>query len=285
MPLDLKGKTAFVTGGASGIGLAMARSFIAEGMAVAIADYDETALGSISSEFSNEKALLLQVDVTDRDGLETAAVKVEDQFGSVHVLCNNAGVGSGGGIAETSYADWDWAMDINVGGVINGLQTFVPRMMRHEEGGHIVNTASLAGVLPVNAQVIYNTSKYAVVGLSESIRKDLAPHGIGVTVLCPGFVATNIFNVKRPGAEPESPSETQTALSESDSQTRSALAAGAIDPAIVGSMVVKGIEQNAMYLFTHTEYGPYVEGRGARIKAGFELSEQILSAVMAERNE
>lgn len=286
--MELANKTAFVTGGGSGIGLAITRAFISCGMNVIIADINTDALEVLKNEFDDANVLLLKLDVRDRDAYQIAVIKAVEKFGNIHVLCNNAGVGMGGSILETSYADWDWSMSINVDGVINGVRTLVDHMVGHGEGGHIVNTASLAGVLPVNNQVAYNTSKYAVMGLSESMRKDLAPHNIGVTVLCPGFVATNIFASKRPSlASDEIDVETlnesiPSGLSSSDQEKRSGLISKALDPAVVGLMVVRAIARNSMYLFTHPEFAPFVESRANRLAKGFQESEVILSESIAE---
>ncbi|MEZ5557387.1 MAG: SDR family NAD(P)-dependent oxidoreductase [Pseudomonadales bacterium] len=197
---DVAGKVAFVTGGASGMGLAMVRSFAAAGMKVVAADVERAALTSVEREFadSNAQILTVQVDVTDRAAMERAADAAEDAFGSVHLVCNNAGVAVGGAIEEMSYADWDWVLNVNLTGVVNGVQTFVRRMVEHGEGGHFVNTASMAGHIAVPRLAVYNTSKFAVVGLSEAMRIDLAPHHIGVSVLCPGVVNTRIFSSGRP---------------------------------------------------------------------------------------
>ena len=196
---ELQGKTAFVTGGASGIGLALARAFIGEGMRVVIADVDAAALEQARAELagSNTEVMAVQLDVTDRAAYAAVADAVEARFGPVHVLCNNAGVYRGGTLDQVTYQDWDWIMGVNVGGVINGVQTFVSRMQAHGQGGHIVNTASMAGMITSAGLGVYNASKFAVVGLSEALRTDLAPSGIGVSVLCPGMVRTRILESER----------------------------------------------------------------------------------------
>jgi NAD(P)-dependent dehydrogenase (short-subunit alcohol dehydrogenase family) len=196
---DLTGKNAFITGGASGIGFAMAQAFLNEGMNVAIADVDADALAKAMTALSgsNARVLAVQLDVTNRSQYEEVAQQVEAELGNVHVLCNNAGVYRGGALDAVTYADWDWVMGVNVGGVINGLQTFLARMERHGEGGHVVNTASMAGLTTAPGLGVYNASKFAVVGLSEALRKDLEPKGIGVSVLCPGMVRTRILESER----------------------------------------------------------------------------------------
>ena len=196
---DLRGKTAVVTGGASGIGLGIAGALTGAGMRVAIADVEDTALERARASLAGSAGdvLAVRVDVTDREALAAAADRVEEAFGTVHVLCNNAGVLVGGSIDEMAYADWDWVLGVNVRGVINGLQTFLPRIAAHGEGGHIVNTASLAGMSTARGMSVYTASKFAVVGLTEALRADLADSGIGVSVLCPGVVDTNIFESGR----------------------------------------------------------------------------------------
>ena len=191
---DIAGKVAFVTGGASGIGLAIARSLSAAGMKVAIADIEGAALDRVKDEHAASAAevIHLHVDVTDRDAMERAARQVEAAFGKVHVVCNNAGVSVGGRVDRMDYKDWDWVMGVNLDGVINGVRTFVDRIKAHGEGGHFVNTASMAGLMPIPGGSVYTASKYAVVGLSEVMRRDLARYDIGVTVLCPGGVTTNV---------------------------------------------------------------------------------------------
>jgi len=172
---DLTGKNAFITGGASGIGFAMAQAFLNEVMNVAIADVDAEALSRAKAALSgsNARVLAVQLDVTNRAQYEEVVRQVEAELGNIHVLCNNAGVYRGGALDAVTYADWDWVMGVNVGGVINGLQTVLARMERHGEGGHIVNTASMAGVSTSPGLGVYNASKFAVVGLSEALRKDL----------------------------------------------------------------------------------------------------------------
>ena len=196
---QLVGKTAFITGGANGIGFALARAFVNEGMHVAIVDVDAAALVEAQQILagSNVKVVALQLDVTDRDQFAAVADEVEAKLGPVHVVCNNAGVYRGGSMENVTYADWDWVMGVNVGGVINGLQTWLQKIKSHGQGGHIVNTASMAGVLTSAGLGVYNASKFAVVGLSEALRADLEGHDIGVSVLCPGMVRTKILESER----------------------------------------------------------------------------------------
>lgn len=188
--MDVKGKVAFVTGGASGIGLGMARAFVRAGMTVMIADVREDHLASALSSFSNsEKVRGLKLDVTDRSAMARAVEETLRAFGKVHVLCNNAGVGLAGPMKLATYADWDWVMGVNLGGVINGVVAFLPHMLAQREGGHIVNTCSMSGILPHAGAGIYTTSKAAVIGMSEVLRTELAEENIGVSAFCPGACA------------------------------------------------------------------------------------------------
>jgi NADP-dependent 3-hydroxy acid dehydrogenase YdfG len=276
---DVTGKVAFITGGASGMGLAMARSFSAAGMKVVIADIQDTALEAVAKEFAatNADVLTLKVDVTDRDAMEQAAQATEEAFGKVHVVCNNAGVAVGGSVVDMTYEDWDWVMKVNLDGVVNGIQTFVNRIRAHGEGGHIVNTASIAGHMAIPALSVYNTTKFAVVGMSEAIRHDLAPHDIGVSVLCPGFVNTGIFDSGR-NRPAELTGERDTAASvlnadasaeERDAQLAEMLES-ALDPAVVGDMVLDAILHNDEYIFTHPNFAEATGGRSAAMNASFE---------------
>ena len=277
--LDVTGKVAFITGGASGMGLAMARSFSAAGMKVAIADIQQDALDAVAAEFkrTNAEVITLKVDVTDRAAMERAAERTEQAFEKIHVVCNNAGVVVGGPLDAMSYKDWDWVMGVNLAGVVNGVQTFVNRIKSHGEGGHIVNTASLAGQMAIPGLGVYNTTKYAVVGLSETLRADLAVHNIGVSVLCPGVVSTNIFNSGRNRPE-DLKGETDTAslvltsgLADQEQAAQFAqIMASALDPAVVGDMVLAAIQANDAYIFSHPELQPMVEARFTAMNESFD---------------
>jgi NAD(P)-dependent dehydrogenase (short-subunit alcohol dehydrogenase family) len=199
---DVAGKIAFITGGASGIGLGIAHAFVDAGMRVVLADlrpdHIHEALGEFVTRGQSKSVHAIRLDVTNRHAMAVAAEETERVFGKVHVLVNNAGVGIQGPFKGITYSDWDFGLAVNLGGVINGLQTFLPRIRAHGEGGHIVNTASLAALVPMPPRfVIYQTAKAAVVSLSECIRAELAQENIGVTVLCPGPVRTNIHEISR----------------------------------------------------------------------------------------
>src|SRR5580692_2259377 len=198
----VQGKTAFITGGASGIGLGIAGAFVDAGMKVVVADLRQDHIDEalVAFETRGQRATVhaIRLDVTDRAAMTAAAAETERVFGKLHILVNNAGVGIQGPFKGITFADWDFGLAVNLGGVINGLQTFLPFLRKHGEGGHIVNTASLAALVPMPAQfVIYQTAKAAVVTLSECIRMELAQENIGVTVLCPGPVRTNIHELAK----------------------------------------------------------------------------------------
>jgi NAD(P)-dependent dehydrogenase (short-subunit alcohol dehydrogenase family) len=269
---ELAGKNAFVTGGASGIGLAMAQAFLREGMNVVIVDVDGSALAEAERQLagSNAKVLAMQLDVTDREQFRAVADRAEAELGPIHVLCNNAGVYRGGSLDAVTYEDWDWVLGVNVGGVVNGIQTLVNRIKAHGEGGHIVNTASMAGVTTSPGLGVYNTSKFAVVGLSEALCLDLEPHHIGVSVLCPGMVRTRILESERTRPEAFDVAETEAnAAAEAHSEVMHLAMNTGIDPAEVADLVVQGIKENRLYLFPHPELGDAARERTATMAAAF----------------
>ncbi|MEQ8859503.1 MAG: SDR family NAD(P)-dependent oxidoreductase [Pseudomonadales bacterium] len=275
---NVAGRTAFVTGGASGLGLAMVRAFAAAGMKVAVADVEIHALEQVAAEFaaSNGAVITLPLDVTDRTAMERAADATEQAFGNVHVVCNNAGVAVGGSVDSMSYADWDWVLGVNIDGVVNGVQTFTRRIQAHGEGGHFVNTASMAGHIAVPGLSVYTLSKFAVVGLSEVMRADLAGHGIGVSVLCPGVVRTNIFESGRNRPETLATERDTASLvlagEGTEAEKRASveqLLAGALDPAVVGDMVLHAIQNDEFYIFTHPEIQAITEARHSDMNGAF----------------
>lgn len=266
---ELTGRTAFITGAASGIGLAMARVFGREGMKIAIADVEELALERTAKDLEEEgiEALALRLDVTDREAMEQAAFRVETRFGNLHLLCNNAGVGGGGPLDQCTYDDWDWVLGVNLGGVINGVQTFVRRMKAHGEEAHIVNTASAAGLMASPGLGVYCTSKFAVVGLSESLRADLEPYGIGVSVLCPGFVDTRIHDSSR--NRPERWERTEYEPTPEQEALAVAILEAGMDPAEVAEAVRDAVRANEPWILTHPELKPFVAERMQAILEAF----------------
>jgi NAD(P)-dependent dehydrogenase (short-subunit alcohol dehydrogenase family) len=268
----LEGKTAFITGGANGIGLAMAKAFLTEGMNVAIADVDEEALADAEAVLrgSNAEVRTYQLDVTDRAQYASVADQVEADLGPVHLVCNNAGVYRGGAMDSVTFEDWDWVMGVNVGGVINGVQTWIQRIKGHGQGGHIVNTASMAGMVTSPGLGVYNTSKFAVVGLSEALREDLAESGIGVSVLCPGMVHTRILDSERTRPESLTPEdEGAEAAAQAHSEVMHMAMNAGIPAEEVAQLVVDGVRQNLMYLFPHPELKASTELRVQAILDAF----------------
>src|SRR5215813_6676277 len=264
---DVKDKVAFITGGASGIGLGMAKVFVREGMNVVIADIRRDHLNEAMASFDGPDAVhTIELDVSDRDAMSRAAGEAERVFGKVHVLCNNAGIGIGGPMKLATYDDWDWVMSVNLGGVINGVQTFLPRILAHGEGGHIVTTSSMSGFLPTPGAGLYITTKFAVVGLSEALRSELAEDNIGVSVLCPGPVQTNIAesNLTRPAHLLNS------GYAETDKmRVAHSVSSAYMDPMEVGEKVLKGILRNDLFIFTHPEFRDGVKSRCDAVMAAF----------------
>jgi NAD(P)-dependent dehydrogenase (short-subunit alcohol dehydrogenase family) len=276
------GKVAFITGGASGLGLAMARSFTGAGMKVVIADIEDAALEAARVEFddTNADVITMKVDVTDRQAMQKAAEDTIAAFGKVHVVCNNAGVALSGNIADMSYKDWDWVTRVNLDGVVNGMVTFIDLIKSHGEGGHFVNTASMAGQVGMPGLSVYNTTKFAVVGMSEAMQQDLEPFGIGTSVLCPGFVATDIYTSERNrpdtlgGAEASGFDLEGQQDGDSDPDRSEALqnALATMMPAeVIGDMVLHAIQKDEFYILSHTEFKEGVAARGQAISDSFDF--------------
>ena len=203
---SVAGRVAFITGGASGIGLGIAEALGQAGARIVIADIEQEALDRARSALTNQgiETVALRLDVTDRAAFARARDAAVEACGAVHLLFNNAGVNVAGPVDQVDFADWDWVLGVNLGGVVNGVMTFIPELKRHPGAAHIVNTASVGGLVGMRGLSIYNTSKFGVVGMSEALRADLRPHGIGISVLCPGIVATALGTSERnrPGQPP-----------------------------------------------------------------------------------
>lgn len=269
----LNGRVAVVTGGASGIGQGMTRAFAAEGMKIVIADIEAEARDKAASELASDGAEVIAVecDVSDRASLETVREEALSAFGAVHVVCNNAGVAGGqpGPIWAAPQSDWDWVLGVNLMGVVYGVQTFAPLLIEQGEGGHIVNTASLAGLM--EGAGIYGVSKQAVVGLTESLWRDLAAtnSGVSASVLCPAWVRTRIMESERnrpeaPRPDEEIPPEAQ-ALRE---VVRGLIEKDGLDPVQVGRQVAQSIKDDTFYILTHPGWNNIIRNRMENILSG-----------------
>jgi NAD(P)-dependent dehydrogenase (short-subunit alcohol dehydrogenase family) len=262
---QLRLRTAFVTGGASGIGLGMVKAFLDVGMKVVVADIRNDHLKHAATELGVRNDIeFLQLDVTDRDAYKAAASAAIQRFGPIHVLCNNAGIGIMGAAQDLSYADWDWSLSVNLDGVFNGVHTFLPHMLAHGEGAHILNTASVGAVLP--AGIAYGAPKAAVLAMSEGLRTELADRNIGVTCLLPGPVSSNIHEVA--ALRPAHFSESRLHEAEKKLAQRTPSPYW-MDPLDVGYMVVDAIQRNLAFVFTHNEHREGVARRFEAILAAF----------------
>jgi len=244
----------------------MAQAFVSAGMNVVIADLRRDHIAAAMAGFAGRPVHAIELDVTDREGFARAADGAEAVFGHVHVLCNNAGMGILGPVTHARYDDWDWGLGVLLGGVVNGVQTFLPRMLAHGEGGHIVNTSSMAGVLPIPGAAIYITAKAALIGLSEALRSELAEHGIGVSVFCPGPVQTNIREGGR--MRPERYGDSGYVELERDLEERPNSPLW-MDPLECGERVLAGIRADDLYIFTHREFRDGAEERFQAMLASF----------------
>lgn len=265
-------RVAVVTGAASGIGLAMARAFAGRGARLVLADRDESALASAEKELSESGAAVLAVptDVTRRESVEALADVCFRRFGGAHVVCNNAGIAVLGSLVGAPRADWEATMAVNFWGVVHGVDAFVPRLVDQKQGGHVVNTASMAGLVGMQYLGVYCVTKFAVVGLSESLERELRPHGIGVHVLCPMMVTTNIGeNSARTLGRP-SPVAPSDRGGSADAPESGAMKGGFISPEEVGARVVRGIERGSLYILTHPEQRAILRRRWERQDAEFE---------------
>ncbi|HUO93938.1 MAG TPA: SDR family NAD(P)-dependent oxidoreductase [Rhizomicrobium sp.] len=272
---DFKGKTAFITGGASGIGFGMAHAFGHAGMNVVIADIDFEVARKAAEMLSKSqiKAVPIHCDVTLRSEVQRAALDAVAAFGKIHVVCNNAGVGVGGPLGTVGARDWDWIIDVNLKGVVYGVETFYPLIKSHGEGGHFVNTASMAGMVsPANMEP-YCATKFAVVAISEGWAQQLAPHGIGMSVLCPGFVKTRIHESSRARQSRYGERAPDTRTDETRAEAAKMILGG-MDPEIVGARVLEAIKANELYIFTHPEMKSAVHARFEAIEAGFKRAEE-----------
>jgi len=271
---DLAGKVAFITGGGSGVALGQARVFAEEaGMKVVIADIRKDHLADAMGHFSTKNVAVhpIHLDITDRAAYAAAREETEKVFGPVDLLCNTAGVSQFGPLEQASYDDWDWEIDVNLKGMVNGVMTFLPRMMERKSG-HIVNTASMSAFVALPRTSIYCTTKYAVRGYSECLQMELEKFGIGVSILCPGGVNTNIHEsvLSRPdryaktgwyGADPAV-----------FAQLKSVIETG-IDPVDLARIVMEAVKRNDFWILPYPEFIPTLEQYNAEVIAALKKYE------------
>ncbi|MDB6044559.1 MAG: ligN [Gammaproteobacteria bacterium] len=267
---DLRGKIALITGAASGIGLGIARACVDAGMRVVMTDVREPILREAASALraSGADVLATQLDVSDRKAWASAAERICAEVGEVDLLCSNAGVNFVGATHEATYEDWDFALGVNVGGAINAVRTFVPRMVARKIRGHVVITSSVSGLFTNGGAGVYVTSKFALVGLAESLRADLRRHEIGVSVVCPGPVKSQLFEstaavrpsrLKETGSVPIVPAGT--------ARESTPIYITAPTGEETGRRVIEGVRRNAFYIMTHPEIRPVLEARSAALLA------------------
>jgi NAD(P)-dependent dehydrogenase (short-subunit alcohol dehydrogenase family) len=252
---DLNEKTAVVTGGGSGIGEGMCRRFSASGMRVVVADVDLENAERVAASLSDAggRAIAFRCDVSKRVEIESLAEAAISEFGAIDVACNNAGIFFGGKMSEFTEGDWEWTLSVNLMGVVHGSTIFAAHMTERGEG-HIVNTASIGGWAPDPNCAPYTTSKFAVVGYSEALRRDLEAHDVGVSILCPGPVATGMASADR--LRPAS-----AGVSAASSRAAIPVMEIGMPPEDVGDLVIDGIRDNATYIFTHPDFGAAFEPR------------------------
>ncbi len=263
------GRTAVITGGGGGIGSALARAFAERGAKLALADVDPEAARRVADELvaGGTQAEAFPVDVTDRSDVFRLADAVVERFGKAHIVCNNAGVALGGEMWSAPMADWNYTMDVNFWGVLHGVQAFVPRILEHGEGGYIVNTASMAGLTGMSFLGMYCASKFAVVGLSESLSREVRPQGIGVSVLCPMIVETDI-NRNTMARHPD-PERRKLANLAPPNDAAPPMRGGVVQAGDVARRVVRAMERDQLYILTHPEQQEILRRRSHRIDSAF----------------
>ncbi len=270
---DFKGKVAVVTGAASGIGRGLADRFAAEGMRVVLADVEQPALDQAEREMTAAGATVLAVrtDVSRLADVEALAQKTLDRFGGVHILCNNAGVGGRGGTWDSSLQDWEWALGVNLWGVIHGVRTFVPIMLEKGEEGHIVNTASVAGLVAGAAVPSYTTSKFAVVGFSESLYYELEMASAGkikVSVLCPAMTNTRILDSGRNHPSGAAPGPAEGTPERAMLDMLKDIFQGGMAPSQTAQIVFDAIVEGRFYVLTHPAHNAVLQRKGDAVVAG-----------------
>lgn len=256
------GKVAFVTGGSSGIGLGIVRAFLDVGMKVAFTYRTESHRDEAMKQLQDVRSQVhaISLDVTDRIAMERAAQETVDVFGKVHILVNNAGVYKAASIGTGTREDWDWMMNVNVGGVYNGVQAFLPHIKKHGDGGHIVTTSSIFALIVYHLAGAYSVAKAAALAMMECLRSELANTNIGVSVCCPGNVSTNIGQSERNGPLPASNNPEYTGATKS-------LSDASMDPWEMGKLVLRGIQRNDLYILTHPEFEQGIRDRNEALVA------------------
>ena len=263
---ELKGKVAAVTGAASGLGRSMALAFAAEGMDVALGDVDQANLGPVEEAVQEKgvRAITVGVDVSNAEQVEAFRDQALTRLGGIHVVCNNAGVSPLGAVWESTLADWQWILGVNLWGVIHGVRAFTPYLIEQNEG-HIVNTASVAGLISPPTSGAYNVTKHAVVALSETLHHDLRERNsaVGVSVLCPAYVPTGIADSERsrPGVLKNPPQPPSSSLAAKEAMLRKAVKSGKISADQVAQAVVAAIRNQRFYILTHTRIKSAIEAR------------------------
>src|SRR5688500_3241258 len=261
---ELKGKVAAVTGAASGLGRSMALAFAAEGMDLALADVDEVNLSSVQEEVlaKGVRTITLKVDVSNAQQVEIFRDQTLTRLGGVHVVCNNAGVSPLGAVWENSAADWQWILGVNLWGVVHGVRAFAPHLIAQDEG-HIVNTASVSGLISPPGSGAYNVTKHAVVALSESLHHDLRERAskVGVSVLCPAYVPTGISSSERnrPAGLFSAPKSEMTKAKEAN--LSKAVASGRLTADDVAEAVVAAVKEDRFYILTHPRIKGAIQAR------------------------
>jgi len=265
---ELDGKAAFITGGGSGIGLGIAAACLGAGMRVVLADIRRDHLDDAVARLDGgARVHAIELDVCDRDALARAVDDAQRAVGNVHLLAANAGIAMSGAITLARYDDGDWGLGVLLGGVINTIQSFLPHLLGHGEGAHIVATASTSGVLPVSRTVIYSTAKAAVITLCESIREELGEQNVGVSALCPGPVQTNIRETGR--MRPQRYREGSGLREVEERLEQRANSPLWMDPFECGERMLRGVRANDLYIFTHPEFRDGVAERFEAMLASF----------------
>jgi len=269
---DFAGRTAFVTGGANGVGIGIVRNLLNEGVKVAIADIRQDSIDRALATLDNREVMGVQLDVASRAGFAEAADRVEREFGPVSLLFNNAGINLFQTIEDSSYDDWDWVMGVNLQGVINGVMTFAPRMKARAlsgvvKGGHITNTASMASFVASGVPGIYNTTKFAVRGLTYSLRHSMCEYGIGVSAVHPGLVKSYIY-----ASDDVRPDHLKGAMQPVDADAIKRLEGVhefGMEPDVIGARILEGIRENRANIFTHPDHKEELESLFDEILADY----------------